>query len=89
MTSLVAHMLEDDNYVPLTVSTHYVAKEHTAEGMFLGIQETLDRLGLWVKRLKSYVEEYFPMYAHDIPDAEDINMAKFIKGRANMCHCAT
>ena len=55
--------------------------------MFLGIQDTLDRLSLWVDRLKSYVEEHFPMHDHDVPDAEDINVAKFIGGRVAIDNC--
>ena len=87
MMSLVIRILEDNNYVNLTASDNYIAKKHAADGIFMAVEDMLDRLSMWVERLKYHVEEHFPTCEHDIPDGDEINMAKFISGRVTVNNC--
>ena len=82
-------ILEDKSYVLLTISAHCIAKVRTAQEICLGIQDVLDRSGIWVNRLKYHVKKNYQEYTYDIPSSKEIHLGKFAGGFITLDTCNT
>ena len=87
MTSLIVSIKEDTNLMPLILSSSYIGTGETSDEEVDALLNILENAKTWLQRWRDFCDKIFPDYTHDIPNPEQVNLAKLNGGYINTDTC--
>ena len=82
---------EEEEINTITLTAHHISKNHTAAGIYSGVEAVIDKRGLWLERLETSITKSHPNFEHNIPLPGELHLRK-LRGKfvsLDTCDTAT
>lgn len=87
MTGVIVSIMEDDNVIPLLLSSCHVAKGETSEDQAEAIENVIKRGRTWLEQWMKVCGRIFPDFIHDIPKPREMDLVKLNNAWINTDTC--